>query len=285
MKHRWRFLGIEKQANAVLAAYDRMGMRRRHDRLAECGSAAYVECCVEIGKYRVRSSKCGDPLCPACSRDKHNRIRSNVSVAIKNHKVRFVTLTMKQTDRPLSDQINRLHKCFRLLRKRRFFRQSVKNMFWVQEIKLAKTGRWNVHIHFIYAGTFMRQSDLSASWLEITGDSHIVDIRLADQRAAVELSKYISKAYDLRIFQPGNESRLEEFVTCSHRRRMMGVIGKTWREMRLTSVWVDPPDGPELVWSFVSRLDDLIKDYLAGDLESIKILQAALPRLAKELSG
>ena len=276
----WRFQQSEARFSALVKAYRRLGWKRQYQALTDCGSNAYVERGSESGRLRIRCNKCHLSTCPECSRERQFNLAGNLRVAMKaaKHRIRFMTLTMRQSDRPLFKQITRIQSCFRLLRKQRFFKKAVKNLVWVLEIKLSKKGLWNVHFHALIEGFYIDRGQLSAAWHKITGDSPIVDIRATNERAPVELTKYISKQYDEFMFRPGNEDKLDEFMAATHRRRTIGVIGRQWRDLKLTSVWSDPPDSPEESWLWVGRLQDIMDMAKDGDKDCREMLKYLLPR-------
>lgn len=280
----WRFRSGKNDARnylALRAAYRSMNWRRKYDALGECGARASVERSMLSGRLRIRCNRCQLSACPACSREKMHNFAANLRYAMQTarHRIRFMTLTMRQSDLPLYKQITRIQAHFRQLRKFKFFRHAVKNLVWTLEIKLGKKGLWNIHFHALWEGRFIRQADLAAAWLQITGDSEIVDVRATNERAPIELTKYISKSHDLAIFKPENSDKLHEYLLATHRRRTIGVIGRQWRDLRLTTKWKDPPgEEGEETWLFVGNLSDIINMAESGDMESREILRQVLPR-------
>ena len=91
-------------------------------------------------------------------------------------KLRHITLTLTNCD-DLSDGLSRIQKHFKALRLT-WFKDEFKGGLVGYEQHLGKSGgRWNVHCHIIYEGSFIPQAQLSLAWNKITGDSKIVDIR------------------------------------------------------------------------------------------------------------
>lgn len=278
----WRHYRQPGRFRALMQAYQELHWTKKQDALACCGSEAYVERGTVSGRLRIRCKKCHLSTCPACSREKQANLASNLRYAMTQitpgQRIRFMTLTMKQSQRPLFQQIKRIQHCFRQLRRRPFFRKAAKQLVWVLEIKLGKKGFWNVHFHALLKGYYIDRGELSAAWMKITGDSPIVDIRSTNERAPVELTKYVSKQYDEAIFHQGNEDKLHEFLTATHRRRTIGVIGREWRDLRLTTRWQDPPDEPEEPFMYIGRLADIIAAGESGDIGCRNMIYCLLPK-------
>ena len=119
----------------------------------------------------------------------------------------LVTLTVK--DGPdLEERFNHLHKAQRELwkRKQRGVVSSplagIQGAVWSYEIKRGTgSGEWHPHLHMIaLAESIPDQSHLATEWLNITGDSHIVDVRPISQvdpvSGFIEVFKYAVKFSD-----------------------------------------------------------------------------------------
>jgi hypothetical protein len=128
--------------------------------------------------------RCGLPFCPDCSLNDGNReyrrtqpkflqaLRDDVSLTVA-----FMTLTRKvDPDRDLQTTCKEIKRAFNNLRRRAVFASCVGGYFRI-ESTITDNG-WNVHLHAtVLLKKRMRQRDLSAAWLDITGDSKITDIR------------------------------------------------------------------------------------------------------------
>lgn len=118
----------------------------------------------------------------------------------------LVTLTVK--DGPdLAERFQHLHKAQRELWKRRqrgrgSVLDGVQGAVWSYEIKRGScSGLWHPHLHMIALAESQPDArELSQEWRDITGDSHIVDVRPIDQEdpasGFVEVFKYAVKFSD-----------------------------------------------------------------------------------------
>lgn len=123
----------------------------------------------------------------------------------------LVTLTVK--DGPdLAERFKHLHNCQKELWKRKSriydsYLDNVEGAVWSYEIKRGfGSGEWHPHLHMIALAESMEIEGqdnlgaLSAEWKEITGDSHMVDVRPISQNDPVsgfiEVFKYAVKFSD-----------------------------------------------------------------------------------------
>lgn len=131
---------------------------------------------------------------------------------------RFITLTLKHKPEPLFLTLARLRAAFRELRRHALWTSTTRGGVYSIEVKRnAETGCWHAHLHIVADGDFLAQARLAAVWLQITGDSQIVDIRAIRSRRDVALyvTKYISKPQDLHGWPPT--------AICEYARDMAGV--------------------------------------------------------------
>jgi len=99
-------------------------------------------------------------------RKAYHRIASGIYYrSAKGWRLRFLTLTLKEGSN------NDIHECFRVLKER------IRRKFKDFEYFAVKIDGSRPHMHLVYFGSFMLQRWLRAAWLEITGDSFVVDIR------------------------------------------------------------------------------------------------------------
>jgi len=120
----------------------------------------------------------------------------------------LVTLTVK--DGPdLAERFKHLHNCQKELWKRKnriydSYLDNVEGAVWSYEIKRGSgSGEWHPHLHMIALAESMEIEGqdnlgaLSAEWKEITGDSHMVDVRPISQddpaSGFIEVFKYAVK--------------------------------------------------------------------------------------------
>ena len=137
----------------------------------------------------------------------------------------FLTLTLRSTDQPLRDQLDRLTDCARRLRRRRAWRAHVSGGIQVVEVTWSKHGqRWHPHVHALIDTVYWPQQEIAAEWEAVTGDSRIVDIRRLSSRAeaANYIAKYASKGIDLAKLP---SKQIAEAAHAMHGKRMAQTFG------------------------------------------------------------
>lgn len=203
--------------------------------------------------FKVVLAACHDRWCIPCQRQRAATIRRNLHRHLHNRRYRFLTLTLKHTARPLAEQIDKLFRSFKALRKTGLWRDRVDGGAAFFELKLSKTdGLWHPHLHVVLDGLYIPQYHLACHWLQLTGDSNIVDIRPAGDTARVlrYVTKYVMKAYTPAIVR--NADRLDEAITALNARRTLITFG-TWRRWRLLE---QPHDGD---WEVYDTLISLVR--------------------------
>ncbi len=219
----------------VIRAFDRMFVHEsRVFAYMGCGSSAWVmQSESDPTKFAIRANRCHDRWCPACAKSRAMVLRCNLEPLLKGQAVRFITLTLKHSDDTLRVILDRLYDSFAKLRKHPAWEMTVRGGVAFTEVKHnPDTGRWHPHIHIICVGKYLPQGTLKAAWLECTGDSHIVDIRLIRDEAAVAryVTKYVTKPCNNDLYR--DDARLEDAIRDLKGRRLVTTFGE-WRGHRL----------------------------------------------------
>ncbi|KKL93333.1 hypothetical protein LCGC14_1875750 [marine sediment metagenome] len=169
---------------------------------------------------------CRDRLCPACSNRRAHRSRDQLlKVTAGMNSVRFLTLTLKSNDDSLKCCVDRLDKAFKVLRASAIWKRHVSGGLAVLEVtRHHRTGHWHPHLHVLVDGEFFPHAMLKKAWLEATGDSFIVDIRVVHDRrsAAGYIAKYITKGTALASW---GTDEIIEFARALHGRRLIRTFG------------------------------------------------------------
>lgn len=110
---------------------------------------------------------------------------------------KFLTLTLKRRALCRSN-VRFLRQCFTKLRHRKVWKATA-GVYQIEIGTVDDLGQANLHIHSAIDSPYMFQAELSEAWLDITGDSFIVDIRQAkDARDIVwYMSKHMGKMPDI----------------------------------------------------------------------------------------
>ncbi len=250
----------------------------RIEQFATCGQQSYVlRSLDDPTKYRIAGSSCHDRFCLPCANERSQTIALNVCDQIKGKQVRFLTLTLKASLLPLDQQLDRLYNAFQTLRRRKFWKQAVAGGVAFLELKWnAHNDHWHPHFHMLIQGKFLPYQQLRAAWLEITGDSYIVDIRIVkdEKQATCYVTKYASKPFNNSYVN--RPHRLDEAITGLKARRLVITFG-TWRGVILARHVSDT------AWEHVAPLETIITRAASGDVLSRVILAALTDRDLSDL--
>lgn len=223
-------------AERIYSYLDELNTSSKRFSLDNCRSRAWFVRNIESGEVRVAANACRLRWCPVCSDSRRAYISHSVAGWVeKQSHPKFLTLTIMHSNAPLEHQIDHLYKYFRLLRKRKDFRECVPGGFWFFQIKKSKhSGQWHPHLHCLITGLYIPHARLVTMWKEITYNSTVVDIRpIRDPaKASNDAARYAAC--------PGSLAGLPfddalELVECMHGRRICG----TWGTAR--SVSLRPP--------------------------------------------
>lgn len=180
----------------------------------------------------------------------------------------MMTLTLKHTYEPLTDQINHLYSSFRKLRKTKLLTKNVPGGVWFFQITYNdKTETWHPHLHCLMSGNYVSLGKLSRLWLKITGDSKIVNIKLVDDftSASHEVARYCARPSPIKDLLKAQ--RIEIF-TAMEGRRLCG----TWGTARVLSL-SRPESNEPGEWIRLARWSTL-RDNLNINTDAQTILQA-----------
>lgn len=225
----WRNSRDPTGYDAALELYsniDEVEGTHRADHLKECRTHAWFACHKESRQIRVVSNACKLRWCPVCAETRYMHIRSLVRewvLSIRSPK--FLTLTMRHTNTPLSNQIDALYKHFRNFRLQKLISRKIRGGVWFFQLKRSsKSSEWHPHLHCIIDADYIDKVKLSVDWQRTTGDSFIVDIRRVKDAGKVAdyVSRYCSRPAKLSEFS--EDDRTQVFTVC-HGRRLSGTWG------------------------------------------------------------
>lgn len=250
----------------------------RVQRFRLCGSNAWVirrlpdpkAIALEAEKaeetYAVVADHCHDRFCRPCSQFRSRTIANNIASYIRNRRFRFLTITIKTSELTLKQGVDKLYRCFAKLRRTKLWGSRVTGGCCTCEVKpKAGDNGWHPHLHCIIEGKFLPLKPLRKLWLQITGDSYIIDISLGKDAndAARYISKYITKPFNSDVIR--ENERLKQAIHALHGRRLVSTFGH-WRGQRLT---VHQPHGE---WVKVSSLSSIRDAAYAGEPIALELL-------------
>ena len=264
----FRHSGWQDRRRCVLDALTAMdGAVRRRERFFSCGSHAWVMQSVDDpAHFRLACNKCRDRFCSPCANDRARQVADCLSLYAKGKELRLLTLTLRQSDLSLRDDLNRLFRSFATLRRKKQWRESQRGGVYFCEIKRRRADDgWHTHLHVLTEGVWIDRKWLSKTWLEITGDSyvvHIVPCRTAED-AARYVAKYASKGVHGSCYH--NPEILRDAMVAIRGRRLLSKFG-TWNDLNLKQ---DVAAGE---WLPIDSLSRLLLRSTAGDAFATKVL-------------
>ena len=182
---------------------------------------------------------------------------------------RFITLTLRHTDTPLAEQLDRLNTCFKKLRNSKCWKETQTGGAVMIEVKYDReTGEWHPHLHIVAEGFFLHHQDLSAAWHAITTDSFRVDIRAikSARDATFYVAKYVSKGSNDDVYYTPEIA--VEWIIAMKGRRTCQSYG-TWRGFKLLE---HLPDTGE--WTKVGSLLSIAQAAADGQEWAIRAIDA-----------
>lgn len=224
----------------------------RLERFMECGRRAWIlRHRQHPDRYKIVLDCCHDRFCIPCGRARSAVVADNLRRKLADHPHRLLTLTLRHCDAPLADQIDRLFRHFKRLRHRSLWKERVQGGAALLEIGFNfQTNRWHPHLHVILDGKFFPHAALKSMWLDVTGDSSIIDIRLI--RTIPELvsyvTKYVTKPLSAELTRHG--ATLLTAILALTGRKTLFTFG-TWSRWHL----LDPHDSRD--WELYSHVEAL----------------------------
>lgn len=230
-------------------------------KVASCGDYLVFRHYYTVDKVRLHgASLCRKHLlCPLCAIRRGSKALKAYAdrwECIKAQKPALkpflVTLTIKDGS-DLEERFKHLYKSQKELWQQRHRKyvsplDCVEGAVWSYEIKRGSgSGLWHPHLHMIaLSETQPDQLELSQAWKNITGDSHIVDVRPISQEDPIsgfmEVFKYAVKFSD----QPP-EDTVHAWLTLASK-RLLGSAG-VFRGVEVPAELLDDPEGfNDLPW-------------------------------------
>jgi hypothetical protein len=274
----FRHSGWAARRSKVADSFIRLNIpAARLERFMQCGARAYVYINRAGDRVRVAGQYCHDRNCQPCATARSRAIAANLRRQLRDMSgLKFITLTLRHSPRPLASQVKRLLTCARNLRNQRFWKQAVTGGAQFVEVKHGPKG-WHPHLHMICQAKFIPQAQLSAAWHATTGDSFVCDIRAVDQADAKEdvaryVAKYASKPLDRSIYTL--PATLDEAISALRGTRLCTTFGD-WRGFQLEANPDDPED-----WKPLCSLERALHAIAADEPWARILATALLPRPA-----
>jgi hypothetical protein len=212
-----------------------------------------------------------------CSTERRRTVARNLAVACDGRAIRLLTLTLRTTDAPLPDQLDRLYASFRRLRQTRLLKAAVAGGVYFLELTLGAGDQgWHPHLHVIWEGKYLPHDRVKELWHQITGDSYIVHLQAlrSSREAASYVSKYASKVVSAQIVR--SPRRFTEAIIALARRRTFHVFG-AWSGLHLSR----SPDA-DAGWEIFAPLPEILERARRGDPDAIDAVRWLTGRVPPE---
>lgn len=211
--------------------------------------------------YRAVPNFCHDRFCEPCAIARSRTIATNVARLLPDRPLRLLTLTIRSTPDPLATCIDRLLKSFRRLRSRVFWKDRVTGgASFLEFTRNLATGYWHPHLHILLDSVFIPVAALRDQWLQVTGDSYVLDISLirSKRQATAYIAKYATKCLTPDLV--ANPEVLVEVIKDLSGRKLVQAFG-AWSRWKLlsrdtdtgwhlfasdTEIWISRSVTPEL---------------------------------------
>lgn len=221
---------------------------------------------------------CHDRFCYPCQAARAAALQAALHRRVPTARALHVVLTLRSSERSLSEQVTEILKSFTKLRSTKFWKGRAQGGFWAFEVtKNDTTGLWHPHIHCLVHADWIPQDQLSEQWSKITHGSSVVHVSLVEKHdsAIREVTKYLAKPLHRSV--EFNPETIVEVIKCLKGRHLCGTFG-SWRKDPLLNA--DPPETPG-EWKFVATLNRLSFAAANGDAWA----QYALKYLAAQRPG
>lgn len=219
---------VHVQRSRLLHAFsnsDESSHQRRTKRLENCCVAPLLVSRSD-GRIITAPGFCRDRMCPTCQALRGRNVEARVrQMLCEMDQVRFLTLTLRHSDAPLREQLDRLYKSFRTLRQHPDWKRLVKGGCAVCEITFnLREGQWHPHLHILIDGEYMPHALIKSLWLSITGDSDVVHIKAVHSRdaGAKYIATYVAKPAEVERW---TDARVLEYADALHGRRLLVAFG------------------------------------------------------------
>ena len=250
-----RHISASSSQRRIASAFAAAGRQSKAESYLTCGEQMFTLECEKCGYSHKVSYNCKLRLCSRCSAIK---VAAHMKkylpyvkrlAAVPNY-LRRLDLTLKNVE-DLAEGVHRIRDCFTKLRHRQGYSVCFDGGICGIEGVPGRDGKWNVHMHILYCGSFIPDRQLSADWRDITGDSFIVHIeKVSDPEKALRyVLKYLLKGVESA--HGWTENELVEFVLALENVRLVQAFGCFIGKVAV----VEPFRCPECGWTLWRLLD------------------------------
>lgn len=204
-----------------------------------------------------------------CAHTRAAVIARNLADHVRGRRTRLITLTIRHSAQPLTEQVRKLYRSFRKLRRRQPSAALFRGGLAILELHhTGQANGWHPHLHVLAEGDFVEQRELAADWHAITRDSYVVHVTAVrnDTNAIRYVTKYATKP--LAKSAAHTPALIAEALLALKGRRLLIPFG-TWQHVRFT----DPPQD-DREWEILGPLDLLLSQERHGNTIAVAALSA-----------
>ena len=224
------YLEYFKWEKRTITLLDSIG-NKLQKKMQECKESHISVLCPNCDNHEKIKKTCQIRICERCETTRTYKIKKRLKPFIKLYMFpKLMTLTFSE-HKLLTPNIKQ--KCE--LNCREFRRRMLEKGYPIDGVRFleAKPKHDGFHIHFHYvidSRRYIPQKLISNIWLEVTGNSYIVDIRKINQELGLMYAlKYTSKPLDVRIFKSlgfSDWNIIKSYVSFFYKKRMFTKVGK-----------------------------------------------------------
>lgn len=234
-----RYISASDSARRMATVFATAGQRAKAESFLRCGEHVYTLACEKCGFEHKVGYNCKLRICARCASVKTAALEKKYlpyakKLACRRRPyLRRLDLTLKNVE-DLAKGVERLRVSFTKLRHRKDYLGKFDGGIYGVEAKPGNDGKWNIHMHVLYCGSWLAQERLSAHWKDITGDSMILHIKAVTdvQKALGYVLKYVTKGVENP--EDWTQEELAQFVLVLENVRLVQAfgcfIGQMWKK-------------------------------------------------------
>ena len=225
-----RYISASDSARRMATVFATAGQRAKAESFLRCGENVYTLACEKCGFEHKVGYNCKLRICARCASVKTAALEKKYlpyakKLACRRRPyLRRLDLTLKNVE-DLAQGVDRLRASFTNLRHRKDYVGKFDGGLYGIEAKPGNDGKWNIHMHVLYCGSWIAQERLSAHWKDITGDSMVIHIKAVTdvQKALSYVLKYVTKGVENP--EDWTQDELGEFVLALENVRLVQAFG------------------------------------------------------------
>ena len=235
-----------RDRTALISELSALGFSHYADKLSQCGEIGGSLFCNDCGHTLVVTNRCDLRICPDCNKRRFARLYNRYMSALRGKSLRFLTLTAPNVSELVREDYRELRDMVTRFRELKWVRERILGGFYSLEVTHGVNG-WNLHVHMLYEGAYMPQSEVSKRWEEVSG-CYIVDIRRANVGGVKELIGYSTKSPRFR-----SAYLYAEYLDAISRTRLVQGFGSLFNIVPPHRGILECPDCGGSSWTYLNQ--------------------------------